>query len=192
MPILGTIASQVPANLPTGSYESIQTVIVPSGGTSTITFSSIPQTYKHLQLRSVARDASSGNDTNSFKIAINNDTSSGYSRQGIGGDTQNNTYSFREYYTGYGYAGNIARAGTMSNLFAASIVTFFDYSSTDKYKNFMFFSGATFNGETAANLGAMSGMYTSTNAITSISFTSSQNANFLQNSQFALYGMKGD
>jgi hypothetical protein len=192
MPILGTIASQVPANLPTGSYESIQTVIVPSGGTSTITFNSIPQTYKHLQLRSVARDASSGYDTNSFKIVINNDTSSGYARQGIGGDTNNNTYSFREYSTGFGYTGGIARNGTMSNLFAASIVTFFDYSSTDKYKNFMSFSGATFNGEGTGNVGAGSGIYVSTNAITSISFTSSQNANFLQNSQFALYGMKGE
>jgi hypothetical protein len=191
MPILGTLASQVPANLPTGSFESIQTVTVGAGGTSTITFNSIPQTYKHLQLRSVARDASSGYDTNSFLIVINGDTSSGYARQGIAGDTQGNTYSYREYYTGLGYAGGIVRNGAMANLFAASIVTFFDYSSTDKYKNFMFLSGATFNGEAVGSVGSSSGIYVSTNAISSISFTSSQAANFLQNSQFALYGMKG-
>jgi len=191
MPILGTIASQVPGRLPSGSYESIQTVIVPSGGTSTISFNSIPQGYKHLQLRSVARDASSGYDTNSFLIVINGDTSSGYARQGIAGDTQGNTYSYREYYSGLGYTGGIVRNGAMANLFAASIVTFFDYSSTDKYKNFMFLSGATFNGEAVGNVGSSSGIYVSTNAISSISFTSSQSANFLQNSQFALYGIKG-
>ena len=33
------------------SYDSIATVTVGSGGSSSIVFSSIPQTYKHLQIR---------------------------------------------------------------------------------------------------------------------------------------------
>ena len=39
----------------TNSYESIQTVTVGSGGQSTISFTSIPSTYKHLQIRMLAR-----------------------------------------------------------------------------------------------------------------------------------------
>ena len=39
----------------TSSYESIATVSVGSGGQSSIVFSSIPSTYKHLQLRAIAR-----------------------------------------------------------------------------------------------------------------------------------------
>ena len=36
-------------------FQSIATVIVPSGGQSTITFTNIPQTYAHLELRISAR-----------------------------------------------------------------------------------------------------------------------------------------
>ena len=37
------------------SYESIATVTVGAGGTSTITFSSIPTGYTHLQIRGIAQ-----------------------------------------------------------------------------------------------------------------------------------------
>jgi len=39
----------------TNSYESISTVTVGSGGSTTISFSSIPATYKHLQIRAIAK-----------------------------------------------------------------------------------------------------------------------------------------
>ena len=53
MPILGIIASQ-DYNRVTNSYESIATVTVGSGGSSSLTFSSIPATYTHLQIRYMA------------------------------------------------------------------------------------------------------------------------------------------
>ena len=37
-------------------YDSIATVVVGSGGASSITFSSVPSTYKHLQIRFIARN----------------------------------------------------------------------------------------------------------------------------------------
>jgi hypothetical protein len=47
MPILGIMASQISGHLVTNSYESIaDRTTVGSGGTSSITFSSIPRTYK--------------------------------------------------------------------------------------------------------------------------------------------------
>jgi hypothetical protein len=51
MPILGIIASAITGNLVTTSYESIETVTVGSGGSATVTFSSIPATYTHLQIK---------------------------------------------------------------------------------------------------------------------------------------------
>ena len=36
-------------------FESIATVTVGSGGSSTISFTSIPGTYKHLQVRGIGR-----------------------------------------------------------------------------------------------------------------------------------------
>ena len=62
MPILGTVASQF-AGKPFGSFESIATATV-STATPTISFTSIPATYTHLQLRGIARDARTVNVNN--------------------------------------------------------------------------------------------------------------------------------
>ena len=39
----------------TSAYDSLGSVLVPSGGLATITFASIPATYTHLQIKSFAR-----------------------------------------------------------------------------------------------------------------------------------------
>ena len=57
MPILGIMASSTSAANAVGDYESIATTTVGAGGTSTVTFSSIPSTYSHLQVRVIARSA---------------------------------------------------------------------------------------------------------------------------------------
>jgi len=74
MPILGTVASQF-SSKPFNSYESIQTVTVGAGGTATVTFSSIPATYTHLQIRGIARASA---DTQ-LDVTLNSDTGSNYS-----------------------------------------------------------------------------------------------------------------
>jgi hypothetical protein len=74
-PILGIWASaQQIAN--STSYFSIATTTVGAGGTSTVTFSSIPSTYTHLQIRYIAR----GSTTNpeGFILTFNNDSSGSY------------------------------------------------------------------------------------------------------------------
>jgi hypothetical protein len=50
--LLGVYAQGVVAG---GAYESIATVTA-TGTESTITFSSIPSTYQHLQIRALSRD----------------------------------------------------------------------------------------------------------------------------------------
>jgi hypothetical protein len=52
-PILGILASGMSGNLwaPGKDFDSIATTTVGAGGASTITFSSIPSTYRHLQIR---------------------------------------------------------------------------------------------------------------------------------------------
>ena len=56
-PILGIYASQISGHLfaPSGAYDSIATTTVGAGGASSITFSSIPSTYTHLQVRITAK-----------------------------------------------------------------------------------------------------------------------------------------
>jgi hypothetical protein len=56
-----------------GDYQSIETVTVGSGGQATITFASIPATFKHLQIRAIGRtDRASTLD--GFRIQFNNIT----------------------------------------------------------------------------------------------------------------------
>ena len=45
-----------------GAFESIATAVVDSSGASSITFSNIPQTYKNLQIRYIARNQGSSGD----------------------------------------------------------------------------------------------------------------------------------
>jgi len=74
-PILGIWASQISGHLfaPSGAYDSIATTTVGAGGTSSITFNSIPSTYTHLQIR-----AFTGTSTiyvsNAGYVSFNGDT----------------------------------------------------------------------------------------------------------------------
>jgi hypothetical protein len=58
MPILGIMASQISGHLwaPEGAYDSLATVTL-SASTASIEFAGIPATYKHLQVRVIARSA---------------------------------------------------------------------------------------------------------------------------------------
>ena len=66
------------------SYESIATVN-PTGGASTISFSSIPSTYTHLQIRGIARRAS-GTGLADISIRLNSDTGSNYAMHDLQGN----------------------------------------------------------------------------------------------------------
>jgi hypothetical protein len=84
MPILGIMASQISGHLfaPSGAYDSIATTTLSSPAAS-ITFSSIPATYTHLQIRGIARStAAAGN----VSIAYNSDTGSNYAGHDLYGD----------------------------------------------------------------------------------------------------------
>ena len=54
MPILGLLASAISGNLfaPSGAYDSIATASG-TGSSATISFTSIPSTYTHLQIRGI-------------------------------------------------------------------------------------------------------------------------------------------
>jgi hypothetical protein len=64
------------SGLPAGSYESIQTVTVTSGGASTVVFSSIPSTYRNLQVR--ALNIANGSYVD---LILNGDTGGNYAFQ---------------------------------------------------------------------------------------------------------------
>lgn len=168
-----------------GTYESIATVSVGSGGSSTVTFSSIPSTYKHLQIRGIANNGESSGYNNQA-LQFNGDTSSNYSVHYLAGNGASATSSVQTSGTKINDIFRIPP--TSSSVFGAFIIDILDYTSTSKAKTIRSLNGGDSNG--SGWVGLHSGLwYKTPEAITSITFLSSS-GNFGQNSHFALYGIK--
>ena len=149
---------------------------------SSVTFSSIPQGYTHLQVRYIAR--ATVND-NTYMI-FNGDTGANYSSHYIygqgssaaSGNVTNGTSFFVDILTG------------SSTSYSAGIVDILDYNNTNKYKTARTIAGIDLNGSGA--VWHASGNWRNTAAITSITLKQSSGSYVFQpNSTFSLYGIKG-
>lgn len=172
------------------AYESIATASG-NGSSATITFSSIPSTYTHLQIRAITRDTSAYNDSYGAKLKINSDTGSNYashyllgSGSGISSGSQGTSITPPNCM-------QTAGGGMAANVFGATIIDILDYKNTNKYKTIKILTGVDQNSTTGDNLGLQSALWMNTNAITQIDITSDTNGNWATGTQFALYGIKG-
>ena len=186
--ILGIIASSISGSkIATNSYESIATVAVGSGGSTTISFTSIPSTYSHLQLRAIAHTAGNGFDYALTKITFNSDSGSNYAYHrlfGNGTSASADGEASKTQIYGTWSPDNL----TLSSSFGASVMDVLDYSSTNKYKTVRILGGFDSNGKGFAAL--FSGLWQSTSAINRIDITSNSGQDFSNYSHFALYGIK--
>ena len=175
----GILASQISGHLysgPTGAFDALGSVTVGSGGVSSITFSAIPQTYTHLQVRGIAQDTS-GTDA---YIQLNGANTT-YRHQLYG----NGSTAIASAYTGISY---IILTPNSGSAFGASITDILDYTNTNKVKTIRTFSGYDLNGSGYVGIGSASNA-NDTSAVTSITIYSA-GTSFAQYSQFSLYGVK--
>lgn len=181
MPILGIMASAMSANLfaPAGAYDSISSITL-SAAASTITFSGIPSTYTHLQLR-ISELASSAGDNCS--IQFNSDTASNYSWHYLYGNGASAGSSAGATQTN-GILYTSTAASSYPNVGVADIL---DYANTNKYKTVRSLGGCDANGSGTVSL--FSTNWRSTSAITSIKLLRT-GGNFNTYSSFALYGVR--
>ena len=185
-PILGIYASQISGHLSTNNYSSIQTVTVGSGGASSVTFSSIPSTWTHLQIRAMARSTESGStNTNAF-FQFNGDTGSNYSEHQLAGDGSSASASAGTSQV-WAYTGLTTGNSSSANMYGAFIVDVLDYANGNKNKTIKTLSGNDQNGSGYVLL--RSGAWYSTSAISSIVITPG-GGSWQQYTQFALYGIK--
>ena len=188
---VGIYASQISGHLVTNSYASIQTVTVGSGGASSVTFSSIPSTYTHLQVRFITR-SSRASTFDSIDASFNSDSSNAnYTQHQITGN--GSTAAAYGYPTGTsGILGVPAiytsAASQSSGIFGAGVLDILDYANTNKYKTTRALSGIDANGSGNATL--YSGLWLNTSTITSITLSSETSSSFSQYSSFALYGIR--
>jgi len=185
-PILGIWASSFAQ--PTGDYQAIMTATVDSGGASSITFSSIPSTYKHLQIRGIHRSSisSAGNNIGMY-MRFNGDTGSNYYWHELAGNGAS-SMAYGQSDTGINASPHGPRSGDTASSFNADIIDILDYTNTSKNKVSRALVGDDLNGSGWIHLA--SGLWNNTAAITSITFFL-ESSDFVEHSQLALYGIKG-
>ena len=197
MPIIGVIDSAKTGNLVIPfNYYSIATGTVDSGNSATISFTAIPQTYTHLQLRAFTQGSrTSGLDTQFYAQFGHGtlDTGANYVDHGVYGQGRTSSTVFTSYNNGGGTSimpANNSGTQTAGN-FGASIWDILDYTNTNKYKTVRILSGEDPNSTASyeGTIGLTSGLWINTNSIDTIQLTMS-GYNFKQYSQIALYGVK--
>jgi hypothetical protein len=186
MPILGIMASSTSGASAVGNYESIATASG-TGSSATITFSSIPATYKHLQLRGIVKSTTSGSSFSSVGFNVNSDTSSSYTRHILYGNGAT-AYAYGLGATSTWYiGGNDFPTAGYTSIFGAHIIDILDYANTNKNKTVRALTGCDVNG--AGEILLSSTVFIKTDAISSIQLVSAS-GNFATNTQYALYGIK--
>jgi len=177
--IPGVIASGKLGHLNNNNFFSIATATVGSGGSSSVSFTSIPQTYTHLQLRCIMQiNANAINPLMSF----NGDTGNNYTWQQGYGDGSGSS--------GLGASASTAQPGIglqyTSTQWGYIIIDIMDYTS-GKLKSMKSMGGTDKNG--SGHVGINGGLWNNSSAINAISISSTTQS-WVQYSQFALYGVK--
>lgn len=182
-----------------GAFESIATV-TPSG-VSTITFSAIPSTYQHLQIRYLGKSNDSAANTHyQFSIIFNGDTASNYSYHRLSGDGSSAADSGAATQTAIkqGFAVIPSSGTSILNPMGAGIIDILDYTSTTKNKTVRMIAGSDTNYTLGSGVGRIvlnSGLWFKTpEAITSITLildTGFWSGTSSRLTTFALYGIKG-
>ena len=176
--MLNNIAALIGGAAPeVGDYESIATTIVGAGGQASITFTAIPSTYKHLQLRGILKQTVAQNWT---QITFNGDSTVGnyssHQTNGVGSGTPSSSASNL----------NIQHIVGIDQ-FGAYVTDILDYTNTNKYTTVRNLGGVDQNGN--GQLALSSELWMNTAAVNQVTVTAGSGV-FVQYSTFALYGIK--
>lgn len=171
-----------------GAFEAIASQTLGSD-TATITFSSIPSTYQHLQIRYLSKSTTTGLFGTSIDVRLNSDSGSNYTRHLLFGDGASITTSGSTSQTSIRFLQNGCESST-ADIFGVGIIDIYDYASTSKYTTVRTMCGWDANG--SGVIGLDSGLWLSTSAVTSVTLgIGNFNTSYKAGSVFALYGIKG-
>jgi hypothetical protein len=188
MPIpLGIFAVAGAGGAAAGAYEQIATAFG-TGSSGVITFSSIPSTYKHLQIRAVAKNNASSTETGKqIRVTYNGVTTASYASHALRADGSsviaNETWTSQTFMrVAFGASGS-----TTANLFGAFIIDILDYANSTTNKTLRVLNG---HQDTASYIGIQSGFLNATTAVSSITLTAGAGT-YDAASRFSLYGIRG-
>lgn len=166
---------------------------VGSGGATSVSFTSIPATYKHLYVMSSARSARSTARYNGSSLTLNDDTGSNYCYSALFGSGNAPTGTEDLGRPNFNYAFDGTAAGATANMFSAGNLWILDYAATDKFTGMIGGSSVVNDyldtGDYLETL--VSGHWRSTAAVNKITITDGTTDGFVQYSEFTLYGLNG-
>lgn len=173
------------------SFESIATV-TGTGSSATITFNSIPSTYKSLQIRMLGKRTNTFQAAQYYTIRVNGDTGSNYAYHQMDARGTSAVTTGSSSTTGIISPYTVPDSNSaLNNMFYVGIIDILDYANTSKNKTIKSIGGLdTNNTSSIQSINLFSGVWLSTAAVTSISIISSD-TNWTSSSTFALYGIKG-
>lgn len=170
------------------AFNSISSAVA-TGGESVLTLSSIPQTYKHLQIRGLSYDAgTTAYTTNYLRV---NGVTSGYYVGAIqayerGGGAVREVWASSNSSTLINGNGSDPRNG--ESVPYGFIIDIYNYSSTSMYKSMQIRTFQMLRNTGYYNVALIQSVYPSNNAITSITYSSGTN-NFSVPTKLSLYGI---
>ena len=167
--------------------EPIATTLLGSSQ-ATISFTNIPQNYKHLQIRAISRTNQASTGQSAFYLQCNGDTGANYSWHRVYGNGATATAGAATSVTA-ALVGIGAYANNPANEFGTTIADILDYSNVYKFKTFRGLSGEDEN--SAGYIGLHSGLWMNTASVTSIVISPASGDNFVTYSRFSLYGIRG-
>lgn len=184
------------AVLPADAFELISTTLL-SSTTSSVTFSSIPQTYKHLQIRWTGRNnVSWGSDGGStvYWMQVNGSSSAVYSTHNLRGEYSSVSSASNSSLTYSRFLGSLANAFSPSNAFTGGVVDILDYTNSSTNKTLKSMAGYVSGSPEYGGLHVASSAFNTTGAVTSLTVGAGNTPgsyNFISGSRFSLYGIKG-
>jgi hypothetical protein len=169
----------------TSAFDSLGSVFL-SSTTTNVTFSNIPQTYTHLQIRTSVRTSRSDAGTDVLTMQLNGVTGNSYATHGLVGDGSSATSYGYANYPHPMYLDGMPSANATANIFGVGIIDILNYSNTNMKTTVRGIGGTDLNG--SGQVRVVSGFWDNTNAVTSILFGSV--GSYVANSMFTLYGIK--
>jgi hypothetical protein len=169
--------------MPTPTYIALANITLGSSASS-VTFSSIPATYRDL----VLVIAAASNDSNQTAIMrFNGDTAGNYNMVhmigtggGSGSSQTENSVGFLNISKGIGVPTSLGDVTIISQIM--------DYSATDKHKTAL--TRANSVNSPFPGTSAQAGRWGNTVAITSVAIALSSGGNYITGSTFSLYGIR--
>lgn len=170
-----------------GSFDLLETTVLGSSASS-VTFSSLGTysgTYKHLQIRGVARtDRSVALDNVSLRM--NSDSGNNYATHQLEGNGSSVSSAANTPLNRI-LAGLQSGSTSTANAYGAFVLDLLDPFEATKNKTIRSYTGTT----SATNVRLYSGAWLNTASVTTLQLLPESGFNFVTGSRFSLYGIKG-